>query len=368
MLLALAADTDEQRAALSALVDLRSASKALSTWAENLDILGDGRVHATWKMHTVTGRFASSPNMQNHGPQIQKLFRAAAPGWGVGHPAMTEWVLVGVDLSQAELRYIAYTANDPVLLRMYDEGIDVHTVNVALFFQMRCPPEAAANTNAQTEKFLVEQVPLLLGPTYDYAKFPVCPKAKWKPIRTLAKNAEFGSNYMAMPETIFDVLRAKRDVDTGKLLFPDLDLALVEALLAIKLRARPALPKWWSEVIRETQKRGYHQCPVSGRIRFFRDGFKKNDVVNSPIQMGVASVMNKRLLKLQSIFDYETGGACQVVLQVHDALTFECPKSYAPRCQEVIYAVMHETFALPNHPVARLPCDMPKIGEYVDQV
>ncbi len=653
VLLALAADTDEQRAALSALVDLRSASKALSTWAENLDILGDGRVHATWKMHTTSGRFASSPNMQNHPKRIQKIFRAAPPGWGVGHPGTEEWVLVGVDLSQAELRFIGYTANDPELLTMYSNGIDVHTVNVALLFNLRCPV-GSDNTNAQTEAFLAEAVPRLLGARYDYSTFAVASPKKWKAIRTLAKNFEFGcierstpvallngekpicevqpgdwtwcwdgtkyaptkivrawstgtqecvrvtmkdgagkyktlvltaghkmlmrdgtyreagqlqkrdrlmpfrrwesngynqidpqnnggreyehrwvvdgevvhhanenrkdnrpenliattrvdhlrefheppvisseglraraekakqhyadnraeviarltaarmaspkwkastearlekarvtrrangwnkrapkppcacgaphhakglcrpcymreyqfkknhevvmvepcgahevwdlevehaahnfalansvfvsnSNYGAIPETLFDVLRAKRD-DDGKLLFADIDLALIEALLATKLRLRPALPKWWSEICRETQKRGYYQCPVSGRIRFFRDGFKRNEMLNVPIQMGVASVMNKRLLKLQSIFDHETGGACQVVLQVHDALTFECPKSYAPRCQEVIYAVMHETFALPNHPAARLPCDMPKIGEYVDQV
>ena len=108
---------------------------------------------------------------------------------------------------------------------MYEEEINVHTANTTLTFGVRCPPAAnkkGDQLNSQTEKYLREKIIELHGsmpdffPTlYDdlptYEGDPVFVKERWKGTRTLTKNETFGSLYGAIAQTLFDVLRSKRD-------------------------------------------------------------------------------------------------------------------------------------------------------------
>jgi DNA polymerase I-like protein with 3'-5' exonuclease and polymerase domains len=654
MLLDALADSDEQKQTLKSVTKWRQAQKFISTFVNGLEVLRDGRFHPSWKLLTSTGRFASSPNFQNLPGRIKKIFRAA-PGYK----------LVGIDLSQAELRLIAYYANEKSLLEMYANDINVHTVNASMLFKVQCPPEAADNINPQTEAYLrravVEQLGMAPG---SYDAFPVVPKAKWKPVRTLAKNYEFGcwlkttkvavldgrrgveikdikpgdmtwcwdgekyvptrikkawstgvkqcvrlvvkssggkrkvlectpdhriltrdgtmraaadlkpgdrlmpfrrwgggrgsyalidprndggraaehrwvmgatdpklhvhhadentvnnvpenleiltakahrnahndshaegarrqwardrerlirdltaarvaspkwqksirdprvverrmagirarnaarppkapcscgepslakglcracynreyrfkknhevvsvevgiigevwdlevehsahnfaledggvfvsnSAYGAIEETLYSVLRSKRDPDSNELLFPSITLSEVQGLRVVWKRLRPGVLSFWEKICRATERHGMYVCPISGRVRRFRGGFKRNEMLNCGIQMGVASHMNKAMLIIQDIYDRETGGAAQVVQQVHDALTAEAPDEYAKRAGEVMLEVLSRDFAI--HPVpgldeaiphwssARLPADPALINDYLDK-
>lgn len=668
VLVALAANTAQQKAAIGALADFKAAQKKLSTWTGEwkfnkkgewghwggLPMGPDGRLHPSWKLLPNTGRFASSPNAQNWDKTIKELFWA-----GRGRK------YVGVDLSQAELRFIGYTANDKMILKMYEENIDVHTVNMALYFNVRYA-DGHEQANAKTVAYLREICPQVNRREYD--SLPVLPKHREKPVRTLVKNAEFGclaadtpvatlsgskpisqmqtgdwtwcwdgvkyaptkvvrawstgvkpcvrvtvvdgagkhkqivltgdhkmlmrdgtykaaetlvagerlmpfrrwqtgpgysvldptndgaevyehrylmpgsdvvhhrneiktdnrfenlqqmthtehrhehgpaviseaglarrsatakqqwaedpngmnarltaarvaspvwraaipariakavetrkknkkpkppcsicgvpglakslcsthyneqykannpnwwrkyrkkkpvtenhkvvsiepwgetevwdlevehaahnfaldkcvfvsnSNYRAMAETVHTVLRAKRDPDTNQLLFPDLPLAQVEAILAQKMRVRTDLVRWWAENQRATERRGYLQCPISGRMRHFRGGFKITEVANWGIQAGIASWMNRCMLEIQATYDRETGGDCLVVQQVHDALNVDAHDDYTKRAGVVMEEVLGREFALPGHPRARLPPDPAKIAAYLDKV
>lgn len=504
VLLGLAAETDHQKAALNALVNFRSASKKLSNWVDGLPILSDGRIHPTWKLLTTTGRMSSSPNVQVWDKSIKRLFRAAPPGRPANDPEAEKWRFTEIDLSQAELRAIGYDANDKELLRMYAEGINVHTANVGFFFHLKCPPEHAKDSNAATEAYLREAVPRLLGKNYD--EFPTAPPKKWEGIRRQAKVGEFGclaastpipifvdedstfstsvpiskvqagewtwvwdgqksvrsqilrvwptgrrycvsvrlwrentfeskitltgdhlvmlasgswreardlekgtrlkglneiftvievgpvsehevwdlnvfhpannfsiedgpvvanSNYGGTADTLYGKMRSERD-ENGKLLFPDITMAEVETVLLTKQKVRPDIPRWWEETKIKTQKRGYTECPISGRRRFFRAGFKANDILGTPIQTMVASWMNRSLLRIQRLFDKETGGACHVVQQVHDSLIVECPEPYAQRAGEIMVAAVGEKFSLPGFEnCATLPTDGFKIGRHL---
>lgn len=639
MLLGLAADNDTQRSALKALASYRQAEKFLGTFVHGLKMGPDGALHVQWKHLTTSGRLNSSPNAQNWNKKVKKMFRAR-PGFK----------LVGVDLSQAELRYIAYQTGDPELLRMYRDGINVHTVNATLLFHGRCP--VAKDTNAQTEAYLREMCPKLLG--MDYDAMPLFPKDAWKPIRTLAKNFVFGclkhdtkvatlrgsveiskiqpgewvwcwdggkyvptrvkrawstgtqqvmrltvrdgagkrktldltpnhevmkrdgsmcpayllqpgdrlmpfrrtrsngyneidprndgarvyehrwvladrevvhhvnsdkrdnrpenligttradhlrdhhdapvvsaagreraaeaartmwaarrgelvakltsarvaspkwrdgmkrgvetrrargiskpktqgtcpcgvpavakglckscygreyrfkknhvvvsvewldapvdvwdlevehpahnfalaesgffvsnSNYGAKAETLFSVLRSKRDPDTNELLFPDIQLSEVEALLVLWKQLHPSIPRWWDSTCRATVKRGYASCPISGRRRFFREGFKRNEMLNFPIQTGVASWMNRCMNLIQRVFDQETGGLAQIIQQVHDALTVEVPDAYAKRAGEVMLAILNQPFSVLGYSEVLLPADNYDVGDFLDAV
>lgn len=494
MLLALAANTPAQQAAVQALVDFRQAQKFLSTFVEGLTVLGDGRFHPTWNVLPVTGRLSSQPNAQNWPLAVKRIF-CAGPGQK----------LVGVDLSQAELRLLAYVTKDKNLLEMYERGVNVHTANTALVFKVRAPL-GHKDLDATTEAWLQANLPSLIGLDFDKLGI-VSDKEKWKSTRTLTKNGAFGclkhdtlvevisppgaapfarqvqisaissgmwthvwwngrrevtkivrawctgrkpcvellyregdvhysvtltpdhrviladgtkapvnqitaemplagaarfvglrdagvqqvwdlevehaghnftinsgslfvsnSAYGAEDETLFSVMRSKRDPN-GALLFPTITLAEVAAFRHRFTRELyPSFPKMWERVAYETQLHRGYQCPISGRKRLFRAGFKRNEMINFPIQCGVASHMNQRTLEIQDRFDRETGGAAQVIQQVHDALTVEAPADYAKRAGDVMLEILNRPFAWPGFPNAKLPADNYDIGTHLDQV
>ena len=84
---------------------------------------GVARIHPSFYLHrTKTGRSASAnPNAQNFPKRgdLAKAFRSvfvAPPGYAI----------VECDLSQAELRIAACQANETTMIRLYNEGIDIH--------------------------------------------------------------------------------------------------------------------------------------------------------------------------------------------------------------------------------------------------
>lgn len=126
----------------------RKLSKALGTyvknllprWEKNKVIRGhakrDGRVHSTFLIHgTVTGRLSCrDPNLQNipRDAELRAQFSAM-------HDALTRefgYVLIEVDLNQAELRCLAELSKDPDLMAIYlnpkHPGLH-HEVSVSLF-------------------------------------------------------------------------------------------------------------------------------------------------------------------------------------------------------------------------------------------
>jgi DNA polymerase I len=89
------------------------------------------RVYTNINLHTTeTGRTSSTdPNLQNIVrpkpglPDIRKLFKSS-PGR----------MFVQADYSQAELRVIAQLSQDVELLRVYEEGLDLHTEVAIMFY------------------------------------------------------------------------------------------------------------------------------------------------------------------------------------------------------------------------------------------
>jgi DNA polymerase I-like protein with 3'-5' exonuclease and polymerase domains len=485
MLLSLHAQKGEQRDALKNLSKWRKCDKILGTWIEGLRILGDGRVHPSWKLFgSVSGRMASSPNAQNLNSAIKRIF-CAPPGSK----------LVGVDLSQAELRGIAYMARDEELLHAYQLGLNVHTVNATLLFKVRNPGE---DTNQATEDYLKMAVPKYLE--CDYDSLPQMPASKWSRTRRLAKNFCFAClasdtivptvedgpkpisevlvgdtvwssngktkvtavvnrgvraclrlsvldqignshsiigtpehmilaangtykaiadlqtgdelksyargvikvqcvepcgefevwdlevsdrahnfvlaapiisgncNYGAMPETIYDVIKSERDPETDEAMFPDLELGLIEALKFQWEDLHPWIPRWWKEVSTMTKAQGHYRCPVSDRIRWYRGGFKQNEMVNMPIQTLVASHM-ERLLLIDQYLGQACGNGSTILVQVHDSVVTETEDKYVDVTKEIITWTLNQPFAIPGiMDRAVLPADKPSVGTYLDEV
>lgn len=93
------------------------------------------RVHCTFNQSVAaTGRLsAQNPNLQNIpvrsdlGKKIRSAFRPENPNW----------CFLGADYSQIELRLLAHLSEDPLLLKAFEQGEDVHRSTAAAVFGVK---------------------------------------------------------------------------------------------------------------------------------------------------------------------------------------------------------------------------------------
>ena len=117
---------DHQIAAL--VLEYRQATKLKNTYIDSLPLLIDGvtgRVHTSFRQDVAaTGRLSSTePNLQNI-PIRTEAGRAIRGAFTAGP---TDWLLMGADYSQIELRVLAHYCGDEALLKAYREDADIHT-------------------------------------------------------------------------------------------------------------------------------------------------------------------------------------------------------------------------------------------------
>ena len=111
------------------LVKYRELQKLISSYGQEsfLDKIHPftGRIHPNWRqLGAETGRFSCrAPNMQ----QIPEKLRKAIGG-------EKDWVLLGADFSQMELRILAQESKDPVLVEAFTTGKDIHTTTATVMF------------------------------------------------------------------------------------------------------------------------------------------------------------------------------------------------------------------------------------------
>jgi len=111
------------------LLDYRKMEKFITTYGEPMIArIHDktGRLHTSFRQMVSTGRMSSSdPNLQNI-PKYQKYRSCfvARPGYK----------LLTCDMDGAELRIIANLSKDPLWVKIFNEGGDLHTVSAASAF------------------------------------------------------------------------------------------------------------------------------------------------------------------------------------------------------------------------------------------
>jgi len=116
--------------AVEAIIKYRGYKKTLGTYIDGIEesICPDNKVHQSILIHgTTSGRFASKePNMFN----IQRIL-------ALRNQFMAEvgYILMELDLNQAELRSLAVLSNDPDLCRIYETaGKSIHKIVSEKFF------------------------------------------------------------------------------------------------------------------------------------------------------------------------------------------------------------------------------------------
>jgi len=293
----------EKHPIIGLILEHRQLSKLKSTYVDALPQLVDplsGRVHTSFgQASTATGRLASSnPNLMNIpirtelGQRIRRAFKAGRP----------DHVMVSADYSQIELRIAAHLSGDPKLLGAFAAGQDIHTATAAAVF-----------------KIPIEQV----DPNQ----------------RRLAKVANFGSIYGQGEYGLSQQLGITGDV------------------------AREFLGQYWStyarlreyldDVRRKAREEGF-VVSATGRRRAIPDlrspnfqlrGAAERMAINFPMQSLAADIIKIAMVRLhREIEADEIEG--RMLLQVHDELLFEVPRSEVDQFAEKVPRIMTGAYEL----------------------
>jgi DNA polymerase-1 len=267
-----------------ALLEYRTVAKLKNTYVDTLPQLihpKTSRVHTSFhQTGTATGRLSSSnPNLQNipirssYGRQIRKAFRSRDDNW----------VLLSADYSQIELRILAHLSKDENLKNAFLSGHDIHKATAAFMF-------------GKTIKDVSSEE------------------------RSRAKAINYGLIYGMGPN------RLARE--TG------VSMAEAKGFIDSYFKGFPKIRDFIEGSVSFAREHGYSQT-MTGRRRPIDSlddpngasaAYARNMAVNSPIQGSAADLIKIAMIKLDSKL-MELKSQTKILLQVHDELVMECPKS-----------------------------------------
>jgi DNA polymerase-1 len=269
----------------------RQLAKLKSNYIDSLPLLADheSRVHTTFnQVGTATGRLSSNnPNLQNIpiktelGREIRAAF-IAAPGN----------VLISADYSQIELRLMAHFSEDPLLVRAFAEGQDIHTLTAA-------------------------------------EVFGIAPETMDKQTRDRAKAVNFGIVYGISPFGLAAQLGIEQNVAR----------LYIETYFARYSGVRSYIDRLLEETRQEQKVR-----TLFGRVRPIPDmqsrnanlrGFAERTAVNTPLQGTAADMIKIAMIRIDQHLR-EQKLATRMTLQVHDELLFDVPEKEVERVKELV--------------------------------
>ena len=266
----------------SLLLRFRSISKLKSTYLDalvNMVNPDTGRVHTSYNQTvTATGRLSSSnPNLQNipirteEGREIRKGFIADD-----GH------LLISADYSQIELRVLAHYSDDPVLVRAFEMGEDIHTRTAAEVFNLD-------------------------------------PKMVTQEMRRMAKTINFGIIYGMGPMKLSKELGISRKV--------------AQAYLDSYFERYKGVKNFKEKIISQARQNAYVTTLLKRR-RYLPNINSDNErvkseaeraAVNTPIQGTAADIIKIAMINIASMLNKKNLGT-KMLLQVHDELVLEAPQ------------------------------------------
>jgi len=263
-------------------LEYRSMGKLKSTYVDALLKLADpvtGRVHTTFLQSVAaTGRLSSrDPNLQNIpvrgelGGQIRQAF---VPETGR--------VFLSADYSQMELRLLAHFSEDPILLKAFKDGIDIHRQTAAVVFGIH-PELVTAEMRRQAKV-------VNFGIIYGMSAFGL---AKQLGVGNRMAN-EFIQRYFAKHLGVKAYLE--------KTLLEARERGWVTTLLG-RRRQTPQLSSS-NRIVRQEAERS---------------------AINTPLQGTAADIIKKAMLEVEGTLA-QAGLSGQMLLQLHDELLFEVPR------------------------------------------
>jgi DNA polymerase-1 len=285
------------------ILEYREIEKLRSTYAEGLGALVDPdtrRVHTSFDQAVAaTGRLSSrNPNLQNI-PIRTPLGRRIRRAFVSGGPDVT---LVAADYSQIELRVLAHVSADPELTKAFREGADVHRRTAAAGFGV--PEDQVTREQRDVAKMLN------FGIVYGMSDFGLA----WR---------------MKMPRE-----EASRFIEEYFKRYAQVQRYVIET------KAFAA-------------EQGYVET-LLGRRRYIADmtsanrsirGAAERMAINMPIQGTAADIMK---IAMRRVYDRlaTSGLGARVLLQVHDELVAEVPRSEVDDVAALLGDEMGSAYAL----------------------
>lgn len=277
---------------IHSLLGFREADKIVTTYLDPRRH-ADGRTRVTWKPHgTTSGRWSSSPNLQNIPDKLRSMYVPRAGN-----------VFVAADYSALELRILGLLASDSPLIQAFDlfdrgAGPDIHITNCCVIF------------GTQPDKVNKEA-------------------------RTFAKRFVYGLGYGAAPPKIFQTMSLLRDENLAPV-FPGLTLSHIEHAYKKYWEAHPAILDYRKQLIAGWRRHGYISTPWHGRRRYFIGGENHEEMYNFPIQGGAADLQNNAVAALTRAYPFDFAQSRGLILQVHDQLVVECAEDDAERVKLIL--------------------------------
>ncbi len=279
--------------------NFREVTKLKNTYVDTLPSMVDenSRIHTTFNMTTAqTGRLSSlDPNLQNIpvrtelGNKVREAFVADKAN-----------VLISADYSQFELRLAAVLADDQDMINNFNEDIDIHRQTAAEILRIK-------------------------------------PEEVTKQQRYEAKAVNFGILYGQGPHGLAE--------GTG-MSFQD-----AKFFIDRYFEVRPKLKDYIAKTRKQASEQGYVKT-LLGRRRPTPDVRSSNFVlreaayraaVNMPVQGTAADLTKLAMVKLAKKLDDD----CQMLLQIHDSILIECPKTKAEGVSQMLKDIMEGVYSLP---------------------
>ncbi len=266
------------------LLEFRELSKIYGTYTSPMLAMAkdsqDQSIHTDFKQTgTTSGRFSSiNPNMQNlpaQGEWSEKLRKAFV--------ARNGFKLVGMDYSQIELRIMADMSRDNLLIKDFNDGLDIHTATAARILEKE-----------------IEDVT--------------------KKERSIGKTVNFAILFGQTPFGLSSLLKIDSKVA----------LEYIQNYFEHYL----GVEEYIRTLEKEAYKKGYVQT-MFGTTRMIGGIRSKNirmnkaakrEAVNMPIQGSEADIMKLGMVKLDELIAKEFNNDAHILLQVHDELVFEVTK------------------------------------------
>jgi DNA polymerase-1 len=283
-------------------IEYRELTKLKSTYVDALPRLvrEDGRLHTTFNQTVAaTGRLSSSnPNLQNIPvrTELGKRIRAAFV------PAARDDVIVSADYSQIELRILAHLSQDPGLIEAFTSGRDFHTETAARVFDVdrdNVPPE----------------------------------------LRRRAKAVNFGIVYGQTAHGLSVSLAIPRNE--------------AQEMIDRYFEAYPRVRTFLDETVADAHRNGF-AVTMYGRRRPIPElasannnlrSFGERTAMNHPMQGTAADIMKLAMIAVDRRLVAD-GYASRLVLQVHDELVFESPRSEIDRLSAMVHDEMEGVASL----------------------
>lgn len=358
--------------AAQALLKFRGAAQQLSFFIgdtdENGKITGgweafivNNRMHPSFKLHgTVTGRpSCENPNLQQvpRDPRIRSLI-TAPPGW----------TLVEADLSQIELRIAAWLADEQTMIRMFNQGIDVHW--------MTCLNSLARK--AGEAELVKKTAKAISGKKLSYGEaIEVLRKAgpdaavevdkAWKELRKKAKAVNFGFLYGMWWKKFKIYARDNYGVNVTDEEAQDARKTFFETFPEFAKRDRNGNETGWHvRQKRFAQMNGYVRSPF-GRKRRLPAAMGRQDTperaeaqrqaINSPVQSCASDLNLSAALELRTKFSEDV---MHIVGTVHDAILLEVRDDHVKKVAHRLLEIMKKPALLD---VFEIDIPVPVLGE-----